>query len=127
MKTVQLPGLTVIFHRSDIAETIIDDNIEVTAPMVKEVHNFLESRLEQPFSLVCNWRNDFSIHRHALPLIGEMNGINSIAVFAASHTKEIVAESALSFPQKEPFEHAIFSTLEEALKWATQQQDHSES
>ncbi|MBT7913257.1 hypothetical protein HN588_05050, partial [Candidatus Bathyarchaeota archaeon] len=75
----QLPFATIIKLRSDIAELVIDGDIEVNLQMLGLIHEWLLNNLDDSFSVMVNRINSYSYTPEAHPHIGSLKGLKAIA------------------------------------------------
>ncbi len=97
--------------RSDLAEVIVDEGVE----MVEEIHNALLSIFPHSFSLLINKTNSYSTELDALVLFGTLSAINKIAIFAPNKMAQLSAEFAANIPSSSVLDIQIFTNRDDAL------------
>lgn len=118
MQLYELPFAKIIILSDSIAEVIINEDIEMTLPMVKTYHEFLLSRLVSPFSLLINKVNTYTYDFDAQLNIANLDEINAMAVVAYSRVTKISTEYLKSsVPREVDWNLKIFSDRSEALRW----------
>jgi len=103
--------------KSNLAEVIIDKNIEINMEMVEEYHRFLLTHLEHPFNLLINKRNQYTYTFEAQRHIGTLNQINSMAVVAYNSITAMSTSCLIAIPRTTPWNIQIFEERAAALDW----------
>lgn len=103
--------------RSDIAEIIVDEGVDINVQMVDEIHHFLLSIFVNSFSLLINKTNSYSSQLDALIKFGTLSTINKIAMFAPNRMAKLSADFEADIPSSEALNIQVFSQREEALSW----------
>ena len=62
MKQYQLSFGSINFPQDNIAEILINENVEMALPMVNDYHQFLQCHLRAPFALLIN-----KVHPYGYP------------------------------------------------------------
>jgi len=127
MSLYELDFAKIIILREDIAEVIINNDVELNMKMVNEYHEFLLSHLRAPFSLLINKVNSYSYDFAAQKNLATLKEINVMAVVAYNRITEITTKSLTSFPRQVEWNLKIFSKRDEALDWLISMQDKSDS
>jgi len=96
METHQLSFAQIVILRSDIAEFIVNDGIEINIAMVNEYHEFLLSHLKKPFSLLINKLNCYSYDFEAQTQLANLTEVNAMAVVTYTKASELATRSLSS-------------------------------
>lgn len=133
-KTYGIPGGNMDIHklsfakinilREDIAEVIINENIEMNADMVEQYHDFLLTHLHPPFSLLINKINSYSYDFQAQKNIASLNEIKAMAVVAYNQSTVISTRSLEDVPRKTKWNMRIFNDRDESLSWLISEQEN---
>lgn len=118
----RLPFATIIKRQDDIAELIIDDQIELGVAMVEQMHRWLRENLRAPFSLVVNRIHSYSYSADAQFILGSIEELNVIAEVVYSEHSRKVVEMLADFPREIPWKMRCFNTTTAGLAWAVEQQ-----
>ena len=117
----KLPFATIIKLRSDIAELVIDGDIEVNLQMLGLIHEWLLNNLDESFSVMVNRINSYSYAPEAHPYIGSLKGLKAIAEVVYSSATEMVVKDLANYPREYPWNVKCFSARQPALEWMTVQ------
>jgi len=123
MNLHELDFAKIIILREDIAEVIINSEVEMDMKMVNEYHAFLLAHLRAPFSLLINKVNSYSYDFTAQENLATLKEINVMAVVAYNRMTEITTESLASFPRQVEWNLKIFPNRDDALAWLISMQD----
>jgi len=127
MNLHKLSFAKIIILRDDIAEVIVNDEVEMDLKMVDEYHRFLLSHLQAPFSLLINKLNSYSYYYEAQEKIADLNEINAMAVVAYNRITRESTETLVDIRGDENWNLKIFTTRDEALNWLLLQQEQFKS
>jgi len=94
-----------------LAEVIINKDVLFTEELVEAYHNYLNNNLEAPFSLIVNKVNNYFYNKKAEKIIGNINGVDKMAVVIYDRETE-TAQDKIKHPGIK-----IFKTRVEALQW----------
>jgi hypothetical protein len=103
--------------KSDLAEIIVDDGVDININMVIEIHAFLLSTLSDSFSLLVNKSNAYSTQLDALIMFGTLSAIDRIAVFAPNKLAKMSADFSATIPSSTALNIEVFTDRDEALDW----------
>lgn len=118
MDSYELPFAKILIHREDIAEVIKNEGVEIDVAMVEQYHEFLNSHLTKPFSLLINRINSYAYDFDAQVKLGQMDGVAQIAVVTYNPSSEMIVKSWKSTFQKDAkWELNFFTSRDEALNW----------
>ncbi len=124
METHTLSFGVVNILQEDIAEVIINENVEFDIPMVEEYHAFLLSHLTAPFALLINKIYSYTYTGTAQLKIGDLPQIYAMAVVAYTKPTEIATRTLVQMPHDNAWNLKIFSTTTEAIAWLIQEKPH---
>ena len=124
MELHELSFCKIIILREDIAEIIVNDDIEIDMEMVGQYHEFLLSHLTSPFSVLINRINSYTHSFDAQMKIGTLPELNAIGVVSYNRTTDIVSKGMASLPRNKEWNFNIFSRRDEALAWVESEQDN---
>jgi len=105
--------------KPNLAEVIIDKDIEMDIEMVGEYHRFLLAHLEHPFNLLINKRNQYTYTFEAQQHIGTLSQINLMAVVAYNSITAMSTSCLIAIPRATPWNIQLFKEREPALDWLT--------
>ena len=122
MDSHQLPFAQINIIQKDIAEVIVNDGIEMNLEMVEDYHNFLQSHLVSPYSLLINKINKYTYDFDAQLKLATLKEINVMAVVAYNNTTNLTTQSLAAMPRNKNWNLSIFPDREQALLWLINQQ-----
>jgi len=103
--------------KPNLAEVIVDKNIEMNMEMVGEYHSFLLTHLEHPFNLLINKRNQYTYTFEAQQHIGTLSQINLMAVVAYNSITAMSTSCLIAIPRITPWNIQLFEERSAALDW----------
>lgn len=107
----------IIILKPNLAEVIVDNNVEMDLEMVGEYHEFLLSKLEHPFNLLINKVHQYTYTFEAQQHLATLVQIGSMVVVAYSSVTKKCTESLVDVPRPMPWNIKIFSDRSLALDW----------
>ncbi len=122
----QLKEGKVIVHRPDMAEVIVNEGVEIDAEILKKGHDFLREHLTPPFSLLINKEHSYSYDMKAQLAVGELEGLDSVAVVYYSQLSKTLVDLLLMYPWATKINIKTFADRERAMAWLAEQQDRKE-
>lgn len=117
MEMYQISFARIYILRSDLAEIIVDDGVDININMVNEIHTALLSLLDNSFSLLINKSHAYSTQLDALIKFGALSAINKIAVFAPNKLAKMSADFSATIPSSTDLNIEVFTERDEALAW----------
>ncbi|MDO5968784.1 hypothetical protein Q4Q35_03110 [Flavivirga aquimarina] len=117
MKSCKLSFATAYIIRNNLAELIVNEGIEVDEVMVDEIHDFLLTNLEAPFSLFVNKKHSYSYTFQAQRKIVSLDEISTIAIVVTSSGALMSAEMLMNISGDLAQKIKVFQEREEALTW----------
>jgi len=123
MELHKLDFANIVILRSDIAEVIVHDGIEITQYMVDEYHAFLTQHLSAPFSLLINKLHAYTYDFSAQKNIANLEQIKAIAVVVYNEISRASTDSLIRFPRENPWNIEMFTGREMALEWLIAEHD----
>ena len=123
MKTYELSFGRITILSVNLAEVIINENIEMTGKMVDEYHQFLLSHLKSPFSLLVNRKNPYSYDNNALHKIGSLQEIYKVAVVSYSNTSDWAIDLIGRLQERPSNRLMNFHDRDSALVWLSADND----
>jgi len=118
----ELSFAKIIILRDDIAEVIVNDEVEMNLQMVDEYHSFLLSHLQAPFSLLINKLNSYSYVFEAQEKLANLEEINAMAVVAYNRITKESTEALVDIKDDGIWNLQIFTNRDKALNWLISQQ-----
>ncbi|WCO02394.1 hypothetical protein [Psychroserpens ponticola] len=112
---------TIIIINNQLAEVIIDEEVEMNVELVDTYHDFLLSHLRAPFSLLINKKFSYSYTFEAQKIIANIEEIDYMAVLVGTLGSTLATKTIISLKDRENIK--IFVTREEALTWLSDQQN----
>jgi len=103
--------------RSNVAEIMVDEGVDIDVQMVNEIHNHLLSLFTHSFSLLINKSNAYSTQLDALILFGSLTAINKIAIFAPNRLAKLSADFSANIPSSTHLNIQVFTERNEAISW----------
>jgi len=117
MEMHQISFARISILRSDLAEVIVNDGVDINIDMVDEIHTALLSLLDDSFSLLINKTYAYSTQLDALIQFGALSAINKIAVFAPNKLAKMSADFSATIPSSAELNIEVFTERDEALSW----------
>jgi len=117
MELHELSFAKIVLLRSDIAEVIINDGVEMDNAKVEQYHEFLLNHLTAPFSILVNKINSYSYDFEALNKVGTLKELKAIAVVTYTNASKLSTESVAAFPRETKWNVKMFSSRDEAMVW----------
>ncbi len=117
MEMHQISFARIYLLRSDLAEIIVDDGVDININMVDEIHTSLLSLLDNSFSLLVNKSHAYSTQLDALIKFGTLSAINKIAVFAPNKLAKMSADFSATIPSSKDLNIEVFTERDDALAW----------
>jgi len=124
MNSYELPFAKINILQDDIAEVIVDKDIEFNVLMVDGLHRSLISKLKSPFSILVNRANQYTYDFEAQLKIGDIEQMHAVAVVTYSKTSTLVAKGMEKMPRSTTRIVQFFSVREDALKWLIHEQNN---
>lgn len=117
MELHELPFGKIIIIRKDVAEVIINEDIEMNDEIVKQFHKFILKNLSSPFSLLINKINNYTYSFEAQKKLGSLSELKAIAIIAYNKISKISSKSVASFPREIKWNMKLFSNRNDAMDW----------
>ena len=117
MNTYRLTFGDITILQENLAEVVISDGIIMDEDMVDEYHNFLNSNLKSPFSLLINKKFAYSYTFGAQLKIGDLNNLIKVAVIVYTSLTEMATKSLINLNIKKNWNIKIFQERDLALNW----------
>ncbi len=117
----KLSFATAKILEDDIAEIIVDSDIEINSKMVFEYHDWIKNNLPDPCFVLINKKNSFTYSFNAQIKIGTINQIKAAAFFTPGNASFYVTSMLGEFPRKLNWNYNIFRVRDEALFWLKDQ------
>jgi len=127
MELHKLDFANIVILRSDIAEVVVHDGIEITQIMVDQYHDFLLQHLVAPFSLLINKLHSYTYDFSAQKSIANLEQIKAIAVVVYNEVSKASTDSIIKFPREKQWNIEMFSGREMALEWLIAEHDEIDS
>ncbi len=125
MNTHELSFAKINIIKKDIAEFIINNDIEINIEHVIEAEEFLAIHLVAPYSVLFNKKNTYSFNFNAQVVVGTQEQLNAVAILCYTEASRKSSEALISgIPRIVDWNVKIFSARNEALSWLeTKQED----
>jgi hypothetical protein len=117
MDLYELPFAKIIILRDNLAEVLINDEVEMNLEMVEQYHQFLLSHLQAPFSLLVNKVNAYTYNFAAQQKLATLEEIDRMAVIAYNRVTRTSTEYLAKVPRSVNWNLKVFSTRDSALAW----------
>lgn len=118
MNVQRLSFAEAILLAPDLVELVIDDGVDVTAPMVDEWHEFLARHLVTPCLILVNRRNHYSYTFEAQMKVGSSPQICAVAVLAYDQQSRLIVSGMENLvPRDGRWNMAVFTERGKALDW----------
>jgi hypothetical protein len=121
MKIYDLSFGTVTLLRSDLAEVIVDEGVEMDLDMVDEYHMFLSEYLADPCGVLINKKNNYTYTFEAQLAVSNLEKIKAMAAVVYSDTTRIATEVLMKLPTHKHWNLKIFLDRDAGLNWLQQQ------
>jgi hypothetical protein len=123
MEVHNLDFARIVLLRDDIAEVIVNQNVEMDSAMIDAYHAFLVGHLRAPFSLLINKINTYSYTFEAQRKLVAIPEINAMAAVVYSQTSQLATEALARQQRGRTWNLRIFYNREEALAWLEAEQE----
>lgn len=120
MDLYELPFAKITILHENIAEVIINEDVEMNGEMVDEYHAFLLSHLKVPFSLLVNKVNSYTYDFEAQRKLATLDEINKMAVVVYNRTTKVVTDYLATMPREVDWNLKTFNDYDVALSWLLQ-------
>lgn len=117
MNSLRLSFASISWLSDNIAELQVDAGVDVSLPMVQEMHDSLSSNLQAPFGLLMNKRNAYSYTFDAQLALGVVPGLEAIAVITYTEVATRATQTMANLPRAVPWNLSIFHERQQALDW----------
>lgn len=117
MKSYRLSFCTISIIKSNLAEVIVDDGIEMNEVMVDEYHDFLLNHLSCPIFLLVNKKNSYSYTFEAQRNIANLKEIKAIAVLIGTSGGLMSTETLIDINKNSDWNIQLFQKRDKALAW----------
>lgn len=107
----------IIILTDDIAEVIINENVEMNIAMVEKYHDFLLTHLKAPFSLLVNKINAYTYNFEAQLKIATLEEIDKMAVVSYNRVTNVATDYLAQLPRELKWNLKVFNNREQALEW----------
>lgn len=121
MTTHRLSFCNATLLAPDIAEIIIDGDVEVDADMLVEYHSWIRNHLPDPCFLLINKVNPYTYTFKAQMEMADPLRIKAMATVVYSEASFETTELLLSLPRERPWNLQIFTDRDAALMWLKKQ------
>lgn len=118
MTVHQLSFAWVHMLENGIVETIVNEGVEISRPMLEEWAVFLRSHAPAAPLMLINKKHSYSYSFAAQLKVGELNFVRAVAVVNSSKFSNLASQSVLAvLPFGPPWPVKFFSEREDALTW----------
>lgn len=127
MASIKLPFGKINILREDLAEIVIDDDVEVSLDAVQHAEAVLVDHMQAPFSLLFDKRHDYSFNFQAQRAMGVFPELNAIAVVCYRSSSKLAIDALAKMRRSKPWKLKIFEEKSDALEWLRAEQDKARS
>src|SRR5690606_961347 len=117
MKSYELPFATIIIHRNDLAEVIINEGVVLNALMVDVYHDFLLTYLQAPFTLLINNKYSYSYTFEDQRAIDNLKEIKQMVFVVETNGALMSTETLIKLNEDKNWNAKLFHDRETALNW----------
>tara|TARA_R110002049_G_scaffold147389_1_gene310255 strand:- start:1791 stop:2192 length:402 start_codon:yes stop_codon:yes gene_type:complete len=117
MKSYKLSFGTISIIKSNLAEVIVDEGVEMNEIMVDEYHDFLLNNLSPPILLLVNKKNSYSYTFGAQTSIVDLKEIKSMAVLIGTNGGLMSTETLIDINKDKEWNIKLFQNRDQALAW----------
>lgn len=117
MKSYKLSFGEIIVHNVNLAEVIVNEGIIMGLSHVAEYHDFLQSKLVAPFSILVNKKNQYSYDFNAQRVIGDIKGLHKFAALVTGVGGVMSTETLIDINKNNEWNIKLFREREAALGW----------
>lgn len=107
----------IIKLQDNLAEVIVNKDVEFNTAMIDEYHTWLLENLSAPFALLINKINPYTYTFDAQLNIANLPGIRAMAILAYSRVTEESTNVLISMPRKNKWNVRQFHLRANALSW----------
>src|SRR5690606_36850092 len=115
MKSYELPFATIIIHRTDLAEVIINEGVVLNELMVEAYHDFLLTYLQAPFALLINIKYSYSYTFEAQRAIANLKEISHMAIVVGTNGALKSTETLIELNEGKSWNVKLFHDKEVTL------------
>ena len=116
-ETYRLSFGQIIKLQDNLAEIIVDSDVEFNMAMIAEYHSWLLDHLNAPFALLVNKKNPYTYTFDAQMNIANLPEIKAMAVVAYSKVTEESTNVLIDMPRKSKWNIRIFDERDLAMNW----------
>ena len=120
-KTLTFADINIL--REDIAEVIVHEGIELSSSMVDEYHQYLQTHLKAPFSLLINKINSYTYSFEAQTKLATIDEIHVMAVVTYNNKARLSTSNLHNIFHEDQWNLKFFHNCEEAFDWLIEEQD----
>jgi hypothetical protein len=118
MTVHQLSFAQVHLLENGIVETIVNEGVEISRPMLEEWAGFLRAQVPAAPLMLINKTHTYSYSFAAQLKVGELDFVRAVAVVNSSRFSNIASQSVLAvLPFGPPWPVRFFSDREAAVSW----------
>lgn len=117
MKSYKLSFGEITILKSNLAEVVVNDGVEMDLPKVAEYHDFLLSTLRAPFSLLINKKYSYSYNFEAQRVISDLSGLDRVAVLVSDVGGLMSTETLINLNKNASWNLKTFRVKENAMNW----------
>jgi uncharacterized hydantoinase/oxoprolinase family protein len=117
MEIHHLSFAKIAILNTNIAEIVVDEGVELNGKMTNELHHFLLTNLDHPFSLLINKINSYSYTCDAQMTLGAIAELKSIAVVVYSNISKVITQDMGNIDRPINWHMEIFEKKTSALTW----------
>lgn len=117
MKSYELSFGTILITKSNFAEVIVDDGVEMNEIRVSEFHDFLLKNLSCPIFLLINRKNSYSYTFWAQMNIANLKEVKATAVLIGTSGGLMSTETLIDVNKGKEWNIKLFQKRNKALAW----------
>lgn len=107
----------IIKLSENIFETIIDEGVEMTVPMMNEYHCYFKERANGEFGVLVNRVNSYTYEMEVQQKIGHMPNMKALAVLTYSKINELSTQLVYKLPSNRDWNLEMFRDKDAAINW----------
>lgn len=117
MEQDDLPFATIVQHKPDLAELIVNDRVELDGDKVARIHQYLLQHFQLPIRLLVNRQHRILFNYEGQQRFAAIPEIIATAFWAEHPLTELSCQVWLATPRPLPWNARVFSERQQALQW----------
>lgn len=109
--------------QDDIAEIIMNDQVEITLGALRVTEELLDAYLKPPYSVLVNTRHNYFIDFEARRALAKLSQLHALAIVCYQNNSRFAIEAMAKIRRPSQWAIQAFDRREEALSWLSEEQE----